>query len=344
MSASKGHKLHFGAIGCGAIVEKSFLPAIHANPRAVLLGATRKDTGRVASFCKAHGIERPYSSFEELLADPDIDVVYVATPVAFHVDQIVAAAEHSKHVLCEKPLGLNREETARALSACSEKGVKLSVAYYRRRFPEIGFIQSLLRKEALGTLLAVRFFHGTWYSPEPDADASWRLSPTLGGGGALMDVGSHRLDLIHFLCGRGRRAFCRLSHQVHDHWRVEAGATALLELVEGAEGQVSVCFNQKERTDSLWMYGSRANLHCPRLGEGKLILYEDGREETVHLDPTPKSRTHVPVIESILGELLDGADNPFTAEHVMVTEETLDACYRSAKEGRWVELMAGPDS
>jgi len=331
-------KVNFGALGCGSIVERSFIPAIKVSPKATLLAATRSNTSKLADFCEANNIERAYPTTEALLSDADIDVVYIATPVGLHVEQIIAAAESGKHVLCEKPLGLNREESLKAQHVCSVNGVKLSVAYYRRGFPEVVYIRKLLAERRLGTLLCVKFHHGTWYSPDLGKESSWRIDPELGGGGALMDVGSHRIDLVQFLCGPTRRVCCRLSHQVHEGWPVETGATALLELVEGGEGHVSVYFNQRQKTDSLWIYGSEGNICCPKVGGGEVVVETDGECKSVALEPTPKSGTHIQLVNCVSGEILEGSENPFSVENVIASETILDACYRSARENAWVSI------
>ena len=322
--------LRFAAIGCGAIVEKSFLPAVTAHKQAALIGATRKDIDRLESFCREHRIDRAYPNVDALLDDPEVDAVYIATPVGTHSDLIVASAEHGKHVLCEKPLALDRDEATAAAAACSANGVKLSVAYYRRQFPEITEIGSLLTRKCLGTLLSINFHHG---SP-----GSWRLDPELGGGGALMDIGSHRLDLVQYLTSGIERVLCRLSRQVHTHWPVEAGATVLAGLKDGGEGHVSVCFNQKQGSDSLEIYGEDGNVRCPRLGQGRVIVEQDGACEEVDCGPTAKSATHIPLLRSFIDDIRGATSNPFAVAGVLPTEIALAACYRSARESRWVEV------
>jgi len=337
MVAKAKKKITFGTVGCGAIVEKSFIPAVQQNTRAKLLAATRNDRAKLADFCRSYGIERPCSSLEEMLGDPQLDVIYVATPVACHFAHVLAAAEHGKHVLCEKPLGTNLAEAREAFEVCQRKGVRLWVAYYRRAFPEVTRIQKLLSAEVVGQLLLIRFHHGTWYMPEPSAAASWRFDPLKSGGGALMDIGSHRLDLVNFLFGKPRRAFCRLAFQV-ESWQVESGATTIMELKNGGAAQVSVYFNQQEKTDSLEIYGSKGNLCCPKLGSGEIIIATEAQRQTIQVGATTKSQTHIPVIESVVNELLEGTDNPLAAARILPTEEIIDACYRSANEGRWIDL------
>ncbi|GEM_PF-134230 len=331
--------LRFATIGCGAIVEKSFLPAVIAHKHAALIGATRKDIDRLESFCREHRIDRAYPNVDALLDDPEVDAVYIATPVGTHYDLIVASAEHGKHILCEKPLALDRNEATAAAAVCSANGVKLSVAYYRRQFPEITEIGSLLTRKCLGTVLSINFHHGSWYAPAANSPGSWRIDPELGGGGALMDIGSHRLDLIQYLTSGIERVLCRLSRQVHTHWPVEAGATVLAGLKDGGEGHVSVCFNQKQGSDSLEIYGEDGNVRCPRLGQGRIIVEQNGACEEVDCGgPTAKSATHIPLLRSFIDDIQSGTPNPFAAAGVLPTEIALAACYRSAKESRWVEV------
>jgi predicted dehydrogenase len=335
--------IRFGAIGCGDIVERSFIPSLRHVDGAELIAATRQDHSKVGAFCKAHAIDRPYRSAAELMQDPDVDVIYVATPVGSHAEYVAAAAEHGKHVLCEKPFGKNLAEARLAAEACGAHGVRLFVAYYRRGFPEVVKIREWLQRGLFGERITIRLHNGSWYMPAIDEPGAWRIDARLGGGGVLIDIGSHRLDLVCHLFGLPARVMCRTGKAGRDDWSVEATATVLGEFDAGDEAQVTLSWAQQRDTDQLWLYGTDASVYCPHLGRGRLILRTDGGEETIDTGATPKALTHVPVIAGVVSGLLDGRPGAFGIEETLPTQSLIDSSYRSARESRWVDVLETPE-
>src|SRR5262249_40883668 len=143
------------------------------------------------------------SSRAELLADPEVTAVYVATEHHRHCEDVVAAAEAGKHVLCEKPMANSIPECRRMIEACRASGVALQIAYYRRYYPKMLQMKELLDSGAIGEPvtahihLAYRLDRTRIGPPRtPYGTYGWRLNASLSGGGALVDTGSHRLDLL----------------------------------------------------------------------------------------------------------------------------------------------------
>src|SRR3954453_20375818 len=136
--------VRWGLLGCGDIARKRVAGAIIDDPTSRLVAAGRRDPDRLGEFCQAFGVERGYTSDAELLADPEVDAVYVATPVRLHLPQTLAAAAVGKHVLVEKPMALSAAECDRMIEACRRAGVRLGVAYYRRFYPIVRRIEQTL--------------------------------------------------------------------------------------------------------------------------------------------------------------------------------------------------------
>jgi len=193
--------VRWGLMGCGDIVRKRVARAIQEAPGSRLLAACRRDELKLKDFCRTFGVGRFYTRDVDLLGDPDIDAVYVATPVNRHRPQAVAAAEAGKHVLLEKPMALSVAECQEIISACGQNGVKLGVAYYRRFYPLVSRMREILKAGTIGSPLSVAAVTSTRFAIQPGEEGYWRVLPGVGGGGSLMDIGSHRIDLFLDLFG-----------------------------------------------------------------------------------------------------------------------------------------------
>src|SRR6266496_1702739 len=128
-------KLRWGLIGCGDIAQKRIAPALRDLSSSEFVGVSRAKSELAESFAKQFGVRKWYSDWRELIADSEIDTIYIATPVQLHASQTVAAAEAGRHVLCEKPMALNVAQCDRMIAACRANNVKLGIAYYRRFYP-----------------------------------------------------------------------------------------------------------------------------------------------------------------------------------------------------------------
>ena len=167
--------IRWGLVGAGDVCEHKGGPPLYELAGHELLAVTRRDRELGESFARRHGPSRYVPSFEDLIAIPEIDAVYVATPPLLHCEQTVAAARAGKHVLVEKPMAMHAGECAKMIEACSDAGVTLAVAYYRRGYPSILRARSLIDAGAIGGLKEI------WINNQ--------FPP------------SHRLDLVHFFAG-----------------------------------------------------------------------------------------------------------------------------------------------
>ena len=206
---------------------------------------------------------RPCASEAELLA-ADVDVVYIATPAFEHYAQIQRAAEAGKHVLCEKPLSLTVEECDRALDICAAKGVQLGTGFMMRFHAQHQAALEYLREGRLGLPILGRAQLSCWYPPIPGA---WRQEPEKGGGGSLMDMGGHCIDLLEMFLGRAVSVFCSTGNLVQQY-ASEDTATVLLEFESGARGMVDCLFNVPDISslNRLELYGSLGSI----LAEGTI--------------------------------------------------------------------------
>jgi len=150
---------------------------------------------------RRHGALRLTTSRDELLAGPDVTVVYAATEHHRHFDDVLAAAEAGKHVLCDKPLANTVADCRRMIDACNAHDVSLQIAYYRRYYPKMIRTRELFASEDTGEPVTVHIHCTQRLEPARITADNWRLRREVSGGGALVDTGSHRLDLRCWLLG-----------------------------------------------------------------------------------------------------------------------------------------------
>ena len=129
--------MRWGLIGAGDIVRKRVGEALRDGRGSELVAVSRAKTDLVEPFAREVGARRWHADWRDLITDPEVDAVYVATPVHLHAQQTIAAAEAGKHVLCEKPMAMNAAECDRMIAACRDRGVRLGIAYYRRFYPAV---------------------------------------------------------------------------------------------------------------------------------------------------------------------------------------------------------------
>src|SRR5919197_2060291 len=140
----------WGLIGAGDIVRRRVAPALRESSRCELVAISRARADLAAEFASTFSARRWYRRWRDLVVDPDVEGVYVATPVHVHAEQTIAAAEAGKHVLCEKPMAMDAAECDRMIAACRANGVRLGIAYYRRFYPTVRRIEALLTSREIG--------------------------------------------------------------------------------------------------------------------------------------------------------------------------------------------------
>ncbi|MHB1171599.1 MAG: Gfo/Idh/MocA family protein [Lacisediminihabitans sp.] len=189
--------LNWGVLGTARIAEQQVIPAIGRSTNGRVLGVS-SGSGRASDYAERLGIERAYPSHDELLADPDIDAVYIPLPNALHRYWTIRAAEAGKHVLCEKPIALSSVELREIEAACVANGVQFAEAFMYRHHPQIAVVRELIADGRIGELVAIEArFH---FVLDAVPGENIRLSDILGGG-ALRDVGCYPIDLMNLLIG-----------------------------------------------------------------------------------------------------------------------------------------------
>lgn len=195
--------VNWGIVGCGNVCERKSGPAMYKTPHSALAAVMRRDAEKVADFARRHNVPKSYTDAAALIADPEVDIVYVATPPGTHRELAVQALEAGKPVYVEKPMAMNHAECLEMIAAAEKAGQKLFVAYYRRALLYFLKVKELLDGGSVGQPLTaeVRLLRPERPEDRDPARLPWRLRREVGGEGYFHDLAPHTLDILDFLLG-----------------------------------------------------------------------------------------------------------------------------------------------
>jgi predicted dehydrogenase len=194
--------VRWGIIGCGDVTEVKSGPGFQLAQGSELVAVMRRQAALAEDYARRHGVARWYDRAADLIADPSVDAVYVATPVGNHLEYALAACAAGKPCYVEKPMARNHRECREMIAEFTRMRLPLFVAYYRRALPRFLKAKELVETGVLGTLLEIRYRYASQASSSLDpAHLPWRLLAEQAGGGRFLDLGSHTLDILDFILG-----------------------------------------------------------------------------------------------------------------------------------------------
>jgi predicted dehydrogenase len=270
-------KVRLGIIGATGFASIRPMPGLQAAKNCVLEAIhgrpEREDDLR--QLADQYNVSSVYTDIGQLLADPRVDAVYIATPVDLHKQHTIEAARAGKHVLLEKPMALTVRDCRQMISACEKSGVKLQVGYMRRFHPHHAKIKQIIDRGSLGEIVEARVQTHLWY---PRQKGAWRQLPARGGGGAFMDVGSHCLELLEYFLGPVKWVQGFAENVVFDY-KVEDLCLAVVKFASKAVGIIDASFAIAHRQNPIEIYGVKGALLAQRtagpFADPELVLLDD---------------------------------------------------------------------
>lgn len=345
-------KVRWGVLGAGGIAQRRTLPGMMLSENAELTAVMEISADNAERLRAKFGAKRAYTSDEALLNDPEIDAVYIASPVALHARQAKLAADCGKHILLEKPLALTAQEAQNVVRHCESRGVKLAAGFMMRYGAHVQAMKQALAEGKIGQLVSCNAQFTCWY---PEIPGAWRQRKETSGGGALMDMGVHCIDLIQYITGSRVRQVAAMHDTQTFGYEVEDASTVLLRLENGALCTVQSHFNIPDEAAKwrLECYGTRGRM----LGEN-VIGQEDGgtvdarfigesRGYNAQQDRQEVQGTSFDVefgnlyareITSFGDSILNGTPVAVPAQEAVDVQRIIEAAYRSNDEKRMVEL------
>lgn len=315
--------IRWGIIGCGDVTEKKSGPGFQNAVGSQLVAVMRRNSTLARSYAERHGVSRWYDDANALIADPEVDAVYIATPPTAHLEIIQKVARKKKPIYVEKPMATSFETSHQAVQTCGEEGVPLYVAYYRRGLEKYRAVATMLTAGVIGTVRHVHVsLHAPVVGPDSAGQLPWRVRPELSGGGLILDVGSHGLDLLDFYFGPIRKVYGIASNQ-GGLYQVEDMVTGTWQHETGIHGSGSWCFAADREEDYLHIYGSTGKITVSVLNiDGPVVVQTASGEEKIFFD----SPEHVqqPLIQMVTNELLGIGSSPSTGTTALRTDWVLE--------------------
>ena len=312
-----------------ADINRKVIPGAHASDKVELIAVASRDQARADDYAREWEIPRAYGTYEALLADPDVEAVYISLPNTMHVEWSIKGLEAGKHVLCEKPLSRHPDEVAEAFDTAERTGLILSEAFMWRHNPQAKRVKRLLDEGAIGELRLIRSsFSYSLYDED-----NIRLRTDLEGG-ALMDVGCYTVSGSRLFGGEAVTAYAQAWYGPSGTDWVFAGTLRFPHNVIA----LFDCGTAMPNRDELEAIGSEGSLFLddPWHGNAPVIeLRRDGAVELIEIEPEDSYRLELENVSDAArgeAELLLGRDD------AMGQARTLEALHESATNGTPVTL------
>ena len=331
--------IRWGIVGPGDIADRVMAPAMLAAPNAQLVAVAGRDRARSEAFAARHGEARTYENAEAVARDPDVDAVYVATPVDRHRADVEAVAAAGKDVLVEKPIGLNQADAQAMVDACTAAGVRLGTCFYQRYNTRHRLVRELLAANRIGQVATVAL---TFSGRSPGKDGAWRQDPARSGGGSFIDSASHCVDLLRFLFGEVQQLVA-FTATLAEKYAVEDTAFAILRLESGVHAVITAHWSvhdpSDQRSSVLQIGGTEGTivtwpLH-DKFSRGRLVTAIGDDEDEIEVRT---QSTHVALLEDFAAARAAGNPFPITGEDGLAAQRIVDAVYESSRGGQLVRL------
>ena len=293
--------IRWGIIGCGDVTETKSGPGFQKAARSQLVAVMRRDGRKAADYAQRHGVPRWYDDADTLIADPDVDAVYVATPPDSHKAYALACAAAGKPVLVEKPLALTGQDADEMVAACQTAGVKMFTAFYRRAMPRFETIRDLIKTGRIGRPRIVVVEHR---SPPPEpfdpGDIPWRFRPEVGGGGKFIDTAPHTFDLLDHFFGPVDAVTGTATNQA-GLYPAEDTVAASFRFANGVTGSGTWCYVADRHHEQVRIIGTEGEISFGVLHPSPVVVSTPTLTETLELGFP--DHVHQPLIQSVVDDL-----------------------------------------
>ena len=322
-------EVKWGLIGCGSVTEVKSGPPLQLTPHSGLVAVMRRNSGLAKDYAERHHVPKWYNDADELINDPEVNAVYVATPPNAHSNYAIKAMRAGKPVYVEKPMARTFAECQEMLKVSDETGVPIYVAYYRRALPGFIKIKELVESDAIGSvrMVNVRFYRSLEKELQEN-DVPWRFQPEVAGGGLLFDLASHTLDYLDYVFGAIGNIKANAFNQA-SLYLAEDIVLANWQHESGVAGTGSWCFTTSDKNvlDEVEIIGDQGRIIFSTFEFSPVILENsNGRQEFPFERPAHvQSNLMAKIVSSLRGE----GDSPSTGKSAARTNRVMDEMVKS---------------
>jgi predicted dehydrogenase len=328
--------INWGIIGCGNVTEVKSGPAFNKVGDSHLLAVMRRNTKLAEDYAQRHNVPKVYSRASDLINDPAINAVYVATPPASHAEYAIEVIKAAKPVYIEKPMAANYAECLKINKAAEKYKVPVFLAYYRRTLPGFLLVKDLIKKGSIGNVRCVMV--QLFKAPSEDEKSgilSWRVIPEISGAGHFFDLGSHQLDYLDYVFGPIQNVRSIVTNQ-GGLYEAEDFVSAEFTFKNNIVGTGAWCFNSsvKNGRDIIEIIGEKGSIKFTTYNFEPIVLTnESGRQEFINERP---EHVQFYLIQKIVRALHGNGESPSTgisgARTNRVMEEIVKEYYKGGKK------------
>lgn len=336
-------KVKWGVIGCGGIANARTIPGMLQAENAVLVAVMDINIALAKEVGEKYQVSVVCESVDELL-EQDIDAVYIATPVFLHKKQVIAAMHAGKHVLVEKPVGLNLKEAEELYRMSREGKTKLGVAMLMRFHSQHQQMKEIIASGKLGDIVSMHIRWAFWY---PEIEGNWRQKKELSGGGALMDVGVHSIDLMQYISGLKIKGVCAFCDTQTFGYEVDDNAGLFVRMENGAHLYIESNFNIPSQVAPtlIEIYGTRGSIVAEGTlqqvanGSVKVTLLGEESDQNVYFLAPAAGNMYTLEIENFSDAILQETQPLVGIEDAYEVQKIIEAAYKSSETAMYVVVQ-----
>ena len=347
-------KIKWGVIGCGGIADRRTLPGMMLSDKAELLAVMDANSDAAEACKEKYGAKYAFTKYEDVLSVPEIEAVYIASPVFFHKEQAIAAAKAKKHILLEKPVALTVSEAEEIKKACEENGVKISIGFLMRFHGYHQKIKEIIAEGKIGEIVSMRGQFTCWY---PDIIGAWRQKKATSGGGALVDMGIHVIDLIHYITGLKATQVAAFNQTQTFNYEVDDSSNVIMKMDNGSVAYVDSNFNIPDAASvaKLEIYGTKGSIVAKgtlaqeEVGNVDILISDDSLEydasqsrtelTPLSLEGTPLGNMYTKEIDGLCDAIIENTEVPVSIESAIFDQKIVEAAYKSTEENCFIKLV-----
>lgn len=319
-------KIKWGIIGCGDVTEVKSGPAFNIVKNSELVAVMRRNEEKVKDYAARHQVPKWYTNADQLINDPEVNAIYIATPPSSHEDYTMAAFQAGKPVYVEKPMTLNAASASRMVRAAKEKRMKLVVAHYRNAQPLFNKINQLLDEQAIGRVLFVR---SELYKPSLTPSeleipkTAWRVDPLIAGGGLFHDLAPHQFGLMNYFFGNAKKIF-GISLNQSDLYKADDMVAGNILFENDILFNGIWCFNAPEENekDHCTIVGEKGTIDFTFFNQKEIVLAKNGKTESFSFDIL--QHVQQPMIKKTVEYFLNQGPNPCSGEEGLTVMKWID--------------------
>jgi predicted dehydrogenase len=311
------NEIQWGMIGCGNVTEKKAgAPAINKVPHSKLVAVMARNAEKAKDYAQRHDVAKWYDNVDELINDPDVNVIYIATPPDVHLEYAKKALLAGKPVYVEKPMARNFAECEEMNRISNETGIPLFVAYYRRTLPYFVKLKELIDQKVVGDVRLINIIlHAPPYDEEVGENPKprWRVFPEISGGGHFHDLASHQFDFLEYAFGKIKIAKGIARNQA-GLYKADDIVVATFEFESGILGNGSWCYtvNKEQRIDQGQIIGSNGKITFSFFAS--TIIKVETASGTEEFDVPYPPHVQQPLLQTIVKQLRHEGKCPSTGE------------------------------